>query len=391
MVRPPRFNVSAFARRAGAVVLAFVAVASACSQAGGSTATAARNADSLTPGSRWEKVPPKSVGLDGTKLQEIAAAARRGKSNCLVVVRNGKLAGEWYFRGTHADTEQQVFSITKSVASTLVGMAVDERKAKLSQAASHWIRAWRGTPSDRVSLRNLLSNDSGREWSLVEDYARMVTAQNATATAVGLGQSAPPGTVWAYNNSAIQTLEPVLAATLGPNVPAVAKRRLFDPLGMRHSELTTDPSGHALLFQGMRSTCRDLARFGSLMLAQGEWHGRRVVSRQWVRTATGAASTTLNAAYGLLWWLNRRGVLASPYDATSRAMVTTGQVSTGRKVPGAPADMFWALGRGNQVLQIDPGSKTVVVRLGTDEAQPVPPTFSHDDASRVVTEAVRRP
>ena len=59
-------------------------------------------------------------------------------------------------------------------------------------------------------------------------------------------------------------------------------------------------------------------------------------------------------------------------------------------VPGAPPDMFWALGLGNQVIQVDPGSRTVVVRLGTAEPTPRPPTFGPAEASRVVTEAVRR-
>jgi hypothetical protein len=59
-------------------------------------------------------------------------------------------------------------------------------------------------------------------------------------------------------------------------------------------------------------------------------------------------------------------------------------------VPGAPDDMYWAIGLGNQIIQVDPGTRTVVVRLGIPEAQPVPPTFGTAEASRVVTEAVTR-
>ena len=60
-------------------------------------------------------------------------------------------------------------------------------------------------------------------------------------------------------------------------------------------------------------------------------------------------------------------------------------------VPGAPAGMYWALGLGNQLIQIDPGSRTVVVRLGTAEPRPRPPTFGPAQASKVVTEAVEGP
>ena len=76
--------------------------------------------------------------------------------------------------------------------------------------------------------------------------------------------------------------------------------------------------------------------------------------------------------------------------ATSLADAANPQSQEGRLVPDAPADLFWALGLGNQILQVDPGSGTVVVRLGMAEARPQPPTFGPREASRVVTDAVKR-
>jgi CubicO group peptidase (beta-lactamase class C family) len=376
-------------------VVASVALAAACTS-GGSSATSTsttRAGDapraSLTPAGDWQKVAPASVGLDGSKLDAIAHTAEIGKSNCLAVVKDGKLAGEWYFHGTGPDTAQEVYSATKSYTSTLVGMAIDDGKAKLSDPASRWIPEWKGTASAGVTLRDLLSNDSGRSWSLAQDYVQLVRAPDATAFGVGLTQQHPPGTVWAYNNSAIQTLERVVAGTLGPDVPADAQQRIFGPLGMTHSRLTTDRSGHALMYMGLRSTCRDMARFGSLFLNQGRWNGRQIVSAKWVREATGAPSTPLNAAYGFLWWLNREGRIAGPLAATSLSGAADRRPQQGRLVPGAPEDLYWALGLGNQVIQVDPATKTVVVRLGTGEARPQPPTFGPQEASRVVTQAVR--
>jgi CubicO group peptidase (beta-lactamase class C family) len=68
------------------------------------------------PGVAWQKVAPATVGLDAARLNDIAAQARGGRSSCLVVVRDGKLAGEWYFGGTGPNTAQDVYSATKSVA-----------------------------------------------------------------------------------------------------------------------------------------------------------------------------------------------------------------------------------------------------------------------------------
>src|ERR1700748_2940436 len=75
------------------------------------------------PAAAFEKVTPAAVGLDAHVLDKLAGAAKTGNSNCLLVLRDGKLAGEWYFRGTDANTTQDVYSATKSFTSTLVGMA----------------------------------------------------------------------------------------------------------------------------------------------------------------------------------------------------------------------------------------------------------------------------
>ena len=364
---------------------AALAVGAALGVSGGTAAQAVP-----VPGSSWQKVPPASVGLDPKALERIAAEARKGKSNCLVVVRDGKLAGEWYFRGTGPTTAQNVFSVTKSFASTLVGIAQDDGDLRIAQRASTWIPKWRGTRSASVTVRDLLAMDSGREWSFVTDYLQLLLAPDRTAFAVGLGQDAPPGRTWVYNNAAVQTLEQVLQKAIGGDVAAFARRRLFAPLGMRHTSMTRDRAGNPQLFEGLRSTCRDLARFGVLMLNRGRWDGRQVVSSTWVAQAVGRSSTPLNAAYGYLWWLNRSGVLASPRAGTTAAGAARATARRGRMVPGAPPDMFWALGLGNQVIQVDPGSRTVVVRLGTAEPTPRPPTFGPAEASRVVTEAVRR-
>jgi CubicO group peptidase (beta-lactamase class C family) len=353
-------------------------------------ATASSTAALPAPGVSWQKVAPASVGLDAAVLGQIAARARRGRSNCLVVVRDGKLAGEWYFNGTGPDTAQDVFSVTKSFASTLVGIAQDDGDLRLGAPAAKWIPEWRGTKSAAVTLRDLLSMDSGRAWDVVTDYLRLLSARDRTQFAIGLGQAAAPGTVWAYNNSAVQTLDRVLERATGRSVAAFARQRLFAPLGMRRTTMGADRAGNAQLFEGIRSTCRDLARFGLLMLDRGRWHGRQIVSRRFVDAATSRSSTPLNAAYGYLWWLNREGVVAGVTAATSLGSVEQGTVARGRMVPGAPASTYWALGLGNQLIQIDPASRTVVVRLGSAAVLPVPPTFGPGEASAVVTDAVIR-
>lgn len=340
------------------------------------------------PGSHWQTVTPAKAGLNGRVLNQIAQTAKQGKSNCLVVVRDGKLAGEWYFNGTNRSTTQDVYSATKSVTSTLVGIAQDEGKLKVGDSASKWIPQWRGTPSQAVRIRDLLSMDSGREWSFATDYVQLLRASDRSAFAVGLPQAETPGQVWAYNNAAVQTFQPLLQAATGREVTAFAAQHLFKPLGMTQTRMTTDGAGHAQMFEGVQSSCRDMARFGVMMLNRGRWGKRQIVSSSWISRATGPSSTPLNAGYGYLWWLNHYGVLASPESATSLQQARNPSRKKGRLAPKAPDDLYWALGLGNQLVQVDPATKTVVVRLGTPEANPKPPTFGPVEASKVVTEAV---
>jgi CubicO group peptidase (beta-lactamase class C family) len=341
------------------------------------------------PGTTWQTVSPASVGLDAKELDSIAATAKKGKSNCLVVVRDGKVAGQWYFNGTGPNTAQNVWSVTKSFASTLVGIAQDDGDLRVGDKASTWIPTWTGTRSDAVTVQDLLSMISGRQWSFFTDYVALLGAADRTKYAVGLGQSNAPGTTWTYNNAGVQTLEQILQQATGHDVAAFAEQRLFRPLGMTHTHMTRDRAGNPQLFEGIRSTCLDLARFGQLMLDEGTWGGAQVVSSSWVEQATGRSSSSLNAGYGYLWWINHKGRLASPFAATSlNGAKKQPKQPASRIVPGAPVDMYWALGLGNQVIQVDPGTKTVVVRLGSAEPLPRPPTFGPVEASKVVTKAV---
>lgn len=355
----------------------------------GTACQAHRTSRSATePEQPWPTVAPSTAGLDAGRLDAIAAEAKKGKSNCLAVVRDGRMAGEWYFRGTGPDTAQNIYSATKSVTSTLVGIAQDDGDLRIDDSASKWIPEWRGTSAAAVTVRDLLSMDSGREWSFRTDYVQLLGARDRTDFAVGLKQQRAPGQVWTYNNAAVQTLQRVLRQATGQDVATYARTRLFAPLGMARTTMTADRAGNAQMFMGVQSTCRDLARFGSLLLDGGRWGGRRIVSARWVTEATGRSSTRLNAAYGYLWWLNRPGPLAGPLAATDLGAASRPKTIQGPLVHGAPQDMFWALGLGNQLVQVDPRSRTVVVRLGTAEPRPRPPTFGPAEASRVVTEAL---
>ena len=335
----------------------------------------------------WPTASPAALGLRPARLDALAAEAKQADSTCYAVVRKGRLARDWNW-GTRRTTPREVFSITKSVTSALVGIAVRDGSLRLDDRVARYVPQWRGTPSAAVTVRHLLSNDSGRFWSFDSDYGALVQARNRTAYAVGLTQQHAPGSAWAYNNAAIQVLDAVLRRATGTPVDRFAARRLFAPLGMTHTRMVRDASGRSTtVFFGLQTTCLDLARFGTLYLGRGAVDGKRIVTRDWVRKSVGSSSTVHNAAYGFLWWLNRPGPLRGATDAVDANGQPLTPVS-GQLAPGAPSSTYAAIGLGGQVLLVDPRSRTVVVRLGRPDLSGGA-GYGFADAAEVVTTALR--
>lgn len=360
------------------------------------TSSAPSGAGVQGPGGSWATIDPAEAGFDPAALDRVAADAEAAGSNCMAVVRDGRMVASWYWNGTDPHSTQDVFSATKSVTSALVGIAEADGDLGRAQSASAFVPSWEGTPAEAVSVADLLSNDSGRHWDARTDYLSLTAAADRTGFAVGLPQDQRPGEVWVYNNAAIQTLDAVLSAATGESTAQFARDRLLDPLGMTDSSMSLDRSGGTDTYFGLRSTCEDMARFGLLYLQQGAWGDRQVVPAEWVHASVGGPSQEINSAYGYLWWLNRPGsVVSNPL--ASRTAAEAEDATTAQLVPGAPQDMFWAIGLGGQIVQVDPGSGTVVVRLGpgrTGDAGSGPggaSGYGPGDTARVVTEALVDP
>lgn len=294
---------------------------------------------------------------DATPDEVLLAHAAQGDSRCVLVIQDGNVVTST----PDVSEPQRAWSITKSVTSLLVGIAADDGVLALDDLASDYVPQWRGTPSQDITIHDLLAMVSGREWTRDLDYKEMaLRAPDKTAFAVALGQDADPGTVWVYNNAAVQTLEVVLEEATGTPVETFAAERLFEPLGMINTSIDTDKAGKANLFAGLLTTCGDLARLGAAVLDGGvSADGIHVISADYLALAL-ETSTDLNAAYGLLWWLNRPG------EAVAADVATGGEPTpiVGPLVPEAPEDTVWAIGFQQQILAVLPTDNAIAVRLG---------------------------
>ena len=308
------------------------------------------------PGKQWQR-------NEHGNWSKLDATLERTGSTCVAVIQDGELVHDAYWNGGSERGRHRVYSITKSLTALLVGMAADDGELDLDDSAL----------DGPATVRDLLSMTSGRHWDQTTDSRMIRDEPDKTAFALGLSQDRAPGTRWVYDNSAVQTLESVLAdAFETDDVASVAQDRLLAPLGMRDTVWARDQAGNALTFSGTESTCLDLARVGHLMLNRGTWEGKELVSSGFVEQAT-RPSSELNAAYGLLWWVNGKGRIV---EVLRQAGYPTDKPAyDGQLAPRLPDDAFWAYGYGDQYVAVVPSEGIVAVRLGARPATPDALTF----------------
>jgi CubicO group peptidase (beta-lactamase class C family) len=291
-----------------------------------------RKAPGTPPPAVSDPIVPENPAYAAT-----ANAVRAAGATCMVVRKGDQVVGEWYWDGRTPATATTGFSTMKALTGTLIGIAQTQGLLNIDQKASDFIAEWKGTPSENVTIRQLLTMTSGRATSPM-DAQSMLLSGNATQYAIGLGQAAPPGTVFALSDSAPQALARVLTAATGKAVIPFAQESLLTPLGMSSTTLVPDGANAANMAFNYTTTCRDLAKLSQLYVNGGSWQGRQVLSADY--TAQARTGSPVNGGYGFLFNLNTPG--------------------TGTYDPGAPANAFSFVGDCGQVTSAFPSSGTVI-------------------------------
>jgi CubicO group peptidase (beta-lactamase class C family) len=264
--------------------------------------TAARQTEArVWPIPGWTTATPESQGLDSTKLDALRAYFEEKKTRAALVIRHGRIVGEWYWDGRDKDSKFPAYSVTKSFSSTAVGLLVGDGKVKLEQPAADFLSSWKTDDRKNITLRHLITMTSGIK---LEDLGYHLRPDRVTK-ALDQPLQYPPGTKWEYNNVACNTLSEIVTKASGEEMGDYLKHRLYEPLGMKN--VSMDKSGSkTLAYMGLQISARDLAKVGYLFLNKGLWNGKRILSEEWVRMAT-TQSQDLQQRYGFLWWVNTDG------------------------------------------------------------------------------------
>ena len=295
----------------------------------------------------------------------------------LIVLHEGEIIHERYADGVDMTTRTRTWSTAKSIASTLIGMLVDQGRLELDAPLEiDWLPEV-GSPDDDprrdITLRHVLNMSSGlypvdsfgMEYATGSGLAYWAGASSVDG-ARNRAQIREPGTTWDYEN--YDTLLAVYAMKLAlgdaQTYARFPRSALLDRIGMRNTLVSTDRFGDFIFSSQVYTTARDLARFGLLYLQGGTWQGERLISEQWIEFERTPAPATadLGNMYGGQFWL-------VPDDRTD-----------------VPKTAYSTSGNRGQYVVIVPSHDTVIVRRGLDFGKQ---GFNRWDLTREVIKAIR--
>ena len=280
------------------------------------------------PTDNWQTTSPESMGLDSGKLATILNTVKENKIpiHSWMVIRNGYVVLDAYFYPYDGTTLHDIASATKSITTTLIGIAADKGYLSLDDTMVSFfptrtianLNEWK----QQITVRVLLTMTSGlhcddkggEEWTQNE----MRTSDDWIQFVLDLEAIHEPGTVWAYCSPGSYMLSAILTQATGMSALEFAQENLFGPLGITDVYWPADSQGVTWGWGELALYPRDMAKIGLLWLNIGEWEGQQIVSRGWVEDAiTPYIRTDRGQDYGYGLWLNTGGDIFS-YMASGR-------------------------------------------------------------------------
>jgi CubicO group peptidase (beta-lactamase class C family) len=272
----------------------------------------------------WTTATPSEVGIDPGPIGDLVQAVVEGDlayTHGVLVARHGRLAIEEYFYGFDRETLHDMRSASKTITSTLVGLAVQEGRIEGSTARAlayfpqyRRYANWDPRKAD-MSVRHLLTMSSGLDAN-DSDYQSTAAegryqSQTARPDWIKLALDAPmledPGTQPLYGSANPMILGGMLANVADEPVEWFAHRTLFEPLGIDSYKFFLDPMGVVYMGGGLWMRPRDMAKYGQMYLDGGTWQGNAVLDASWIEESWQKYGALRPLArnghqYGYLWW-----------------------------------------------------------------------------------------
>ena len=260
------------------------------------------------------RVEPEILDLDPGGLDDFLDELEGvDGARSVVVVHRDLVVAEDYWWGSSASLHH-VRSVTKSITSTLVGIAIDRGfidgiDVRMVDSLPATLRPSDGA-KDNILVRHLLTHTSGLRWDENAEIVDWISSSNPLRYILNRPLVDTPGTDFNYSTAATHLLSAVLEEAVGVDIEIFADSYLFAPLGISSWRWERDPQGYPFGGHGVELRTEDMAKLGVLFLNYGRWGGEQVVPADWVRQATATHISgdsswgpVQRVSYGLLWWL----------------------------------------------------------------------------------------
>jgi len=305
----------------------------------------------------------------------------------VLIIRNGRLVVEEYFPGGgssgqyHAfkrDTLHGLNSVTKSIGSILIGIAIDQHlisgvEQNISSFFPEYSDIFADSAKPKIRLSDCLSMTAGLEWNewnhpytdSRNDHIMMNRSNDPVRYVLERPVVETPGTKFVYNSGISITMGQIIYKVSGLRADRFAGRYLFAPLGISEYSWWKYPNGVLQTGGGLSLRPRDMAKIGSLFLNGGRWQGKQIVSEEWVQESTKQRAPDRD--YGYPWWAPaflRHITYDPPTDHNEYGYqwwVNTFHVR-GRDVAA-----YSAQGRGGQFIFVVPKFQMVAVFTGWND------------------------
>jgi CubicO group peptidase (beta-lactamase class C family) len=266
---------------------------------------------SYWPTGGWRTSAPEAQGVDPQKLALMLQAVEQEQLNLhsLLIIRNGYIVSETYFQPYTAETPHEVYSVTKSVMATLVGVAIDNGSIDgIDRPVIDFFGGYSpehpDARKDAMTLEDLLTMRTGLDWQEQDSTFRaMYQSDDWVRFMLDLPMEQQPGQEFRYCSGCSHLLSAIVQRRSGTTTRDFAQQALFDPLGIKRVTWEQDRQGVPIGGWGLQLTPRDMAKLGYLYLQGGMWDGRQIVPAAWVKAAVQRhTATDSELGYGYQWW-----------------------------------------------------------------------------------------
>jgi len=321
-----------------------------------------------TIGNTWQTMTPSSLGWCEEEIPALVDFLADSNTKAFIVLKDGKIVMEYYFGTFTQDSLWYWASAGKSLTAFMVGLAQQDGSLSINDPSSDYLGSgWTScTPAQEaeITILHQLTMTSGLDDAVSNPDCTLPSCLQYLANA---------GSRWAYHNAPYTLLDGVIANATGSTLNQFYINRLRNPIGMNGLFLPLDYNN--VLFTNARS----MARFGLLVLNNGTWNTTPIMTDATYFNAMVNSSQSLNLSYGYLWWLNGKSSFMLP----GLQIVFPGSLHT-----AAPDDMFSAMGKNGQIINIVPSQNLVMIRMGNVPDGAFIPNFYNNDIWELFNQVV---